>query len=199
MRVGIDVGGTNTDAVVMSGTEVLGKAKSPTSPDVTAGIVAALRILIADDSLDPDSVTAVMIGTTHFTNAVVEGKHLVPTAAVRLGLPATTSLPPFVDWPAGLRTTLGGHFYLCHLVERGCEVVGELMQAGFTPKTIRFVHSKEGANAFLMLIESVKGGKNPLTVLPPLFVYGADGNYSSEMQAIYERLEPDSPIDGVDE
>jgi N-methylhydantoinase A/oxoprolinase/acetone carboxylase beta subunit len=114
MRVGIDVGGTNTDAVVMSGTEVLGKAKSPTTPDVTAGIVAALRILIADGSLDSDSVTAVMIGTTHFTNAVVERKHLVPTAAIRLGLPATTSLPPFVDWPAGLRTTLGGHFYLCH-------------------------------------------------------------------------------------
>ena len=32
---------------------------------------------------------AVMIGTTHFTNAIVEARRLAPTAAIRLGLPAT--------------------------------------------------------------------------------------------------------------
>ena len=34
MRVGVDVGGTNTDAVIMNGTDVLGWCKSPTTPDV---------------------------------------------------------------------------------------------------------------------------------------------------------------------
>ena len=114
MRVGVDVGGTNTDAVVMSGITVVGAAKSPTTADVTRGIVTSLSILIDEGSLDPDAVTGVMIGTTHFTNAVAEGKNLVPTAAVRLGLPATASMPPFIDWPPLLRSTLGRHIYLCH-------------------------------------------------------------------------------------
>ena len=49
--------------------------------------------------------TVVMIGTTHFTNAVVQRRDLAPTAAVRLGLPATASLPPMVDWPEDLRAS----------------------------------------------------------------------------------------------
>lgn len=114
MRVGVDVGGTNTDAVAMDGRLVLGAVKSPTTADVTTGIVTALRMLIADGSLVPAQVSGLMIGTTHFTNAVVEAKHLVPTAAVRLGLPATTALPPLVDWPDRLRQAIGNHVYLCH-------------------------------------------------------------------------------------
>ena len=114
MRIGVDVGGTNTDAVVMSGRVVLGSVKSPTTADVTTGIVTSLRALIDTKTLVPAEVTSVMIGTTHFTNAVVEVKHLVPTAAVRLGLPATMSLPPLVDWPDRLRDAIGNHVYMCH-------------------------------------------------------------------------------------
>ncbi len=114
MRVGVDVGGTNTDAVAMIGRSVLGTVKSPTTPDVNTGIVTALRSLMDDGTLVPADVTGVMIGTTQFTNAVVEAKNLVPTAAVRLGLPATVSLPPLVDWPDRLRRVIGNHVYLCH-------------------------------------------------------------------------------------
>jgi len=113
-RVGIDVGGTNTDAVLMGGRRVLAEAKAPTTADVTGGICGALRGLLGHAAVEPGDVRAVMIGTTHFTNAVIEAKNLVPTAAVRLGLPATQGLPPMVDWPARLRRPLGGHVYLCH-------------------------------------------------------------------------------------
>jgi N-methylhydantoinase A/oxoprolinase/acetone carboxylase beta subunit len=114
MRIGIDVGGTNTDAVLMEGRRVLGEVKTPTTQDVTGGIVSALRGLTAAPEFDRAQVRAVMIGTTHFTNAVVEARRLMPTAAVRLGLPATEALPPMVDWPERLRRALGGHIYLCH-------------------------------------------------------------------------------------
>ncbi|MFN8511801.1 MAG: hypothetical protein U0841_04245 [Chloroflexia bacterium] len=43
-----------------------------------------------------------MIGTTHFTNAVVQRRDLVPTAAIRLWSPATASVPPLEDWPGGV-------------------------------------------------------------------------------------------------
>jgi N-methylhydantoinase A/oxoprolinase/acetone carboxylase beta subunit len=56
----------------------------------------------------------VMIGTTHFTNAVVEALRLAPTGVIRLGLPATKALPPMTGWPAPLRAALGEHVHLCH-------------------------------------------------------------------------------------
>ncbi|HZR93702.1 MAG TPA: hydantoinase/oxoprolinase family protein [Gaiellaceae bacterium] len=114
MRIGIDVGGTNTDAVLMDGRRVLGAVKTATTPDVTGGIVTALRQLVEGRSGEPLDVQAVMIGTTHFTNAVIEGKRLMPTVAIRLGLPATAALPPMVDWPERLKQTVGNHVYLCH-------------------------------------------------------------------------------------
>lgn len=114
LRIGVDVGGTNTDAVAMSGSEVAGWSKAITTPDVTEGIVTAVRAVLDDCGASPDAIGAVMIGTTHFTNALVEGRRLVPTAVVRLGLPATRGLPPFIDWPERLRDVLGDHVYLCH-------------------------------------------------------------------------------------
>jgi N-methylhydantoinase A/oxoprolinase/acetone carboxylase beta subunit len=114
VRIGIDVGGTNTDAVLMDGLTVVSGVKTSTTANVTDGIVTALRTVLADAAVSAQQVQAVMIGTTHFTNAVVEAKRLVPTAAVRLGLPATEALPPMVDWPERLRAAVGGHYYLCH-------------------------------------------------------------------------------------
>jgi N-methylhydantoinase A/oxoprolinase/acetone carboxylase beta subunit len=114
MRIGIDVGGTNTDAVLMDGREVLAEFKTLTTPEVTDGIVAALAGLQQTRAFPPGQVSTVMIGTTHFTNAVVEAQRLAPTAALRLGLPATAALPPMTDWPDRLRDVLGEHSYLCH-------------------------------------------------------------------------------------
>ena len=114
LRIGIDVGGTNTDAVLMDGPQVVAKLKTPTTEDVTSGITTALRHVLKTSGTATDAVAGVMIGTTHFTNAVVERRRLEPTAVVRFGLPATAALPPMVDWPADLADTLGRHGYLCH-------------------------------------------------------------------------------------
>lgn len=114
MRIGIDVGGTNTDAVLMDGDRVVVGIKEATSKDVTGGIVTAIEGL---DRLAPfarGDIEGVMIGTTHFINALIEAKGLTPTAAVRLALPATASLPPFVDWPQPLITAVSGTGYLAH-------------------------------------------------------------------------------------
>lgn len=114
MRIGIDVGGTNTDAVLMNQQTVMGAVKSPTTTDITQGIVAALRALIAQTQVNLATLDAVMIGTTHFTNAVIERKHLQPTACIRLGLPSGVSLPPMVDWNPALREAIHGTYYLAH-------------------------------------------------------------------------------------
>ncbi len=114
IRIGIDVGGTNTDAVVMDGDTVLAGVKAPTTADVMTGVVDALQRVLAASGMQPAAVDVVMIGTTHFTNAVVQRRDLARTAAVRLGLPATASLPPMVDWPEDLRDVIGNHAWLAH-------------------------------------------------------------------------------------
>lgn len=114
IRIGIDVGGTNTDAVVMDGNTVIAGVKAATSKDVMTGVVNALRKVLDAAEMEASAVDVVMIGTTHFTNAVVQRRDLAPTAAVRLCLPATASLPPMVDWPEDLRDVIGNHSFLAH-------------------------------------------------------------------------------------
>jgi N-methylhydantoinase A/oxoprolinase/acetone carboxylase beta subunit len=100
-RIGIDVGGTNTDAVLIEDGAVQALVKTPTTPDVTSGITRALAALV-EQAAGARAADAVMIGTTHFTNAVVQRRDLGRVAAIRIGLPSGASLPPFVDWPADL-------------------------------------------------------------------------------------------------
>ncbi|MDE2857948.1 MAG: hydantoinase/oxoprolinase family protein [Chloroflexota bacterium] len=138
MRIGIDVGGTNTDAVLMDGTTVVSSTKTPTTANVSEGIATALRDVIADSGINAATIDGVMIGTTHFTNAVVERKHLTPTACIRLGLPATVCLPPMVDWPLDLRDLVGGNAHLAH---GGHEFDGREISA-FEPDEVRDIAEK---------------------------------------------------------
>ena len=108
VRIGVDVGGTNTDAVLLRGRTVLASHKAPTSPDVGGGIVQAIRDVLARGGVAASSLSGVMIGTTHFTNAFVEGKHLSRVGVVRLGAPATLAIRPFADWPAHLLELVAG-------------------------------------------------------------------------------------------
>ena len=111
-RIGVDVGGTNTDAVVMQGDKILSGVKSQTTEDVMTGVVDAVEKALEEAGADKAKVTAVMVGTTHFTNAVVERKHLARIAAVRLCLPAAQCLPPMVDWPDDIRKTVGNQYWM---------------------------------------------------------------------------------------
>ena len=119
-RIGIDVGGTNTDAVLIDGDRVVEGVKTTTTEDITGGVLQAIDDLVATQgTAGVGRLDAVMIGTTHFTNAVVERRSLSPVAALRIGLPASASLPPFIDWPEDLTALVrgvvfqieGGHEY----------------------------------------------------------------------------------------
>jgi N-methylhydantoinase A/oxoprolinase/acetone carboxylase beta subunit len=146
MKVGIDVGGTNTDAVLMDERKVVGWHKTPTTPNVTAGIINSLTAIIGETNIHLSEIDGVMIGTTHFTNAVIERKRLQTTACIRLGLPATACLPPMVDWPDDLRDVVGGHYYLAH---GGHEFDGRIISP-FDAEEIRSIAreiQKEGIKA----------------------------------------------------
>jgi N-methylhydantoinase A/oxoprolinase/acetone carboxylase beta subunit len=105
-RVGIDVGGTNTDAVVVDDRgDVQALAKRPTTADVTGGIVEALDEVLRQSGAR-DRIGHVMLGTTHCTNAVVARRGLTPVGVLRIGAPASTAVPPLTDWPPDLAAAL---------------------------------------------------------------------------------------------
>ncbi len=102
-RLGIDVGGTNTDAVILDRADrVLAKAKVPTTPDVTSGIVAALDAVVGERAAEAERITHAMLGTTHATNAVLERRRLHKVAVIRIGAPATMGIRPMFGWPSDL-------------------------------------------------------------------------------------------------
>src|SRR5579863_897994 len=77
-RIGVDVGGTNTDAVILdSSGQVVRKYKSPTTSDVESGVRSALHSVLLGAGLDPDSIRFAMLSTTHCTNAIITRQGLV--------------------------------------------------------------------------------------------------------------------------
>ena len=110
-RIGVDVGGTNTDAALMLGKDVIASQKMPTTENVSDGIIAAIEAIFLKSGVNPDNVGCVMIGTTHFTNAFVERKKLLPVGIIRIAEPAARGVPPLIDWPEDFKAVIGDHIY----------------------------------------------------------------------------------------
>lgn len=129
-RIGVDVGGTNTDSAILDITNadsssrgVLVSCKTPTTADVTSGIARAVEDVLAKSKVNKADVLSVNIGTTRFVNAVVEAdeRRLSRVAVVRLCGPYTRQIPPFSDFPQKLRRIMdGGIYYL----DGGLEIDG---------------------------------------------------------------------------
>ncbi|CAL1538242.1 unnamed protein product [Lymnaea stagnalis] len=118
--VGVDIGGTNTDAVLLyhdgDRTEVVAEIKEITTSDVTSGVKKAVLGCLLKAKQDGKLVAPIQvnIGTTHFINAVVQGKDLAKVAAVRICGPVSEEVPPFMDFPTRLSHLIGGGVYLVH-------------------------------------------------------------------------------------
>lgn len=79
VRIGIDVGGTFTDAVAINGDtyELIGSVKIPTThrakEGVAAGIIEVLEMIMKEHDIRPEEVAFIAHGTTQATNALLEG------------------------------------------------------------------------------------------------------------------------------
>ena len=107
LRLGVDVGGTNTDAVLVRDRSLVASFKTPTTSDVETGVFQAIHALLQSAGIGAFAIASVVIGTTQFTNAFIERRRLVPIGVIRLAAPATTSVPPLYDWPAELLDVVG--------------------------------------------------------------------------------------------
>ncbi len=144
-RLGIDVGGTNTDAVILDQRDaVLAKCKTVTTEDVSTGINRAVESVLRDVSIHPSLIEDAMLGTTHATNAIVERKDLAKVGVLRLAAPSGRAIPPFVDWPNDL---LGSTAFASHIVSGGYEYDGALISDLDLEEVRRSLESLQRAGA----------------------------------------------------
>ncbi|WP_077369406.1 tRNA1(Val) (adenine(37)-N6)-methyltransferase [Anaerosalibacter sp. Marseille-P3206] len=79
----------------------------------------------------------------------------------------------------------GGKFFLVHRPSRLADIIWLLRKYRLEPKSIRFVHPKMGKAPNILLLMSMKGGKQELKFQDPLYVYGEDGKYTDEIYKLY--------------
>ena len=100
MIVGLDVGGTHTDVVVLQGREIVSKVKSLTDENnllqtVCFGVFDAIR------GMDPQAIQRVVVSTTLATNAIIQGK----TEPVGILVASGPGVNPHAF-------TIGDHYYV---------------------------------------------------------------------------------------
>ncbi len=80
-----------------------------------------------------------------------------------------------------------GDLFMVHRPSRLVDIFEACRNHGLEPKEMRLVRPREGEAANIVLIHAVKGGGTELKALDTLTVYGPDGGYTAEIDAIYER------------
>lgn len=145
-RIGIDVGGTNTDAVVLSDEgKPLESTKTTTSEDITSGILQAFDDILEKSNVDVTKIDQVMFGTTHCTNAIAERRGLSEVGVIRLGAPATTSVHPFAEWPRDLISAVGNNTVI---LEGGHEYDGQEIRSLDEKKVREHIQGLDDIDAF---------------------------------------------------
>ncbi|RSL72752.1 hypothetical protein CEP54_000695 [Fusarium duplospermum] len=133
LRIGIDVGGTNTDGAIIDPLQtsapdrgVVAWHKEPTTTNPSVSIDNAIANMLSSAAISPDDIASVTIGTTHFVNAVIErdAARLSRVAVLRLCGPFSKHTLPCVDWPSDMRDLILGHHAL---LKGGLEVDGHLI------------------------------------------------------------------------
>jgi DUF917 family protein len=138
LKLAIDVGGTNTDAVLLEQDLVEGAIK------ILARVkIATLRSSVTDSVMSViDAVLSIAecaghkvirekinihLGTTHFANALRQREELEKVALIRLALPASDFVPPFFSWPQGKDSLLNSVYGYSAIVHGGCEADGKIL------------------------------------------------------------------------
>jgi N-methylhydantoinase A len=108
--LGIDVGGTFTDAALVTADGAVHTAKVPTTPeDQERGVMQAVRQVLALADAEPDGIERFAHGMTVATNALLEGR------AARTALIATDGFTDVIELGRQARTSL---YRLCEAPPR---------------------------------------------------------------------------------
>jgi len=142
--IGIDIGGTNTDGVLVDdANNIVYACKTRTTDPVEDGFSAVLKKIFNETDISAEQVTGVFVGSTHAINAILQCKGLFKVGVLRLAGPAGKIIPPCFGWPQDLKdaiyasssTVAGG--YRCDGLEinaldkeQVCQSIEDLLKKG---------------------------------------------------------------------
>jgi N-methylhydantoinase A/oxoprolinase/acetone carboxylase beta subunit len=107
LRIGVVSGETTTDAVALDARDrLLAAARVATTDAVSDDVATAIRAIVADGAVAPETVRWVMLGTSYVFEHVAAVGSVRKVAVVRIGGPLTTSVPPLATWPPALRAAV---------------------------------------------------------------------------------------------
>ena len=108
--IGIDIGGTNTDGVIIDNEKnILTFCKTTTTSPLDLGVKEVLKTLCTQANIAPQQIKRINIGTTQATNALLENKGLLNVGVLRLATDCSHALPPFCRWPNHLQSLSAGY------------------------------------------------------------------------------------------
>ena len=97
----------------------------------------------------------------------------------------TASLEDFMKCAAYLLRDKG-EFFMVHRPSRIVDICCLGRQYGLEVKELQFVSPNREGKPNILLVHMVKGGGREAKMMPPLYVYDMDGNYTKELLAAYE-------------
>lgn len=108
-KIGIDIGGTNTDTVLLNANEeIVAHAKTTTTPDTHTGVKKGLKLLLGSSSVRCDEIAGIFIGTTQIANAIHQCEDMQRVGVIRIAGHYPDSSPSCYMWPDNLKDTLVG-------------------------------------------------------------------------------------------
>lgn len=112
MKIGIDIGGTNTHvALVTDEGKLIAASEHLTTPDLLTGVQQAVKGLFERTSINRTEIKGVFIGTTQMINALFEEKAIAKTLLIRIGIKQSKIIPA-LNWPSSLQSFLQDVIYL---------------------------------------------------------------------------------------
>ena len=78
-----------------------------------------------------------------------------------------------------------GHLALVHKPSRLADIIFLMRENDIEPKRVQFIHKSPKSEPSLILVDGSFKGGNELRIMPPLYLYNADGSETSELLEVY--------------
>ena len=80
-----------------------------------------------------------------------------------------------------------GEFYMVHRPDRLVDILNIMRKYKIEPKKLRMVYSNKNSEPTLLLIKGIKNAKSFLKIEKNLYIYDENGNYTEEINKIYNK------------
>ncbi|MBN9378188.1 MAG: hypothetical protein BGO14_05935 [Chlamydiales bacterium 38-26] len=106
-KIGIDIGGTNTDVVLIDyQSNVVACAKTTTTKELNIGIKNGLKQVLEESRILREDIQGIFLGTTQIANAIHQRDNIYKVGVIRIAGQRPDSIPSCFLWPDELKKSI---------------------------------------------------------------------------------------------